>query len=259
MKTFKLFFVLWVMVGGTRLGYAEEWKEYKKSHFIIYYQSAPFDFVENVEQSAERYYEDIARNLGFTRYKGWAWDERAKIYIYDSAEHYVQEAKQASWSHGSVSPSGKVIRTFPMAHGFFDSTLPHEIGHIVFREFVGLEAQVPLWFEEGVAMYQEQAKRWGAHAAVREAIQNGTFIPLEELTIMVLRGKTDEALVQLFYAESASIVNFMMNELGKQRFVNFCRELQESKSFDWTLDSIYARFDTIEDLNKAWIKYLEQP
>jgi len=68
--------------------------------------------------------------------------------IYDNADDYVQAGKMASWSHGVASPKNKVIRTFPAAHGFFDSTLPHELGHIIFREFVGFKAQVPIWFEE---------------------------------------------------------------------------------------------------------------
>jgi len=202
------------------------WKEYKKSHFIVYYKKAPFDFVETVERAAEEYYVKISRNLGFTRYKGWSWDERAKIYIYDDADDYVESGKRAKWSHGVASPKDKIIRTFPSAHGFFDSTLPHELGHIIFREFIGFKARIPVWFEEGVAMRQEKAKRWGAERTVKKSLKNGTFIPLDELTQLRLYRDSDTALVSLFYAESASIVNFIINEYGKHRFVRLCRKLQ---------------------------------
>jgi len=235
---------------------AEEWNEYKRTHFIIYYKKAPLDFVKTVEETAEQYYREIAENLGFTRYKGWSWDDRAIIYIYDDAEDYVESGKQAGWSHGITSPRDKIIRTFPSAHGFFDSTLPHELGHIIFREFIGFRAQIPSWFEEGVAMYQEKAKRWGAHQEVRKFIKNGTFKPLSELSITRLRYKSSRELVNLFYTESASIVNFLISEYGQQRFVRLCRKLKGGGPFEWAVDEVYVRFKTIDDLNEAWVKYL---
>ena len=236
---------------------AREWKEHKRQHFIIYYKKAPFDFVQTVERTAEQYYVEITRNLGFTRYKGWNWDERAKIYIYDDMKDYVESSKQAGWSSGAASPKFKLIRTFPSAHGFFDSTLPHELGHIIFREFVGFKARVPAWFEEGVAMYQEKAKRWGSHDLVRKAIEDGTFKPLNELSLMRVRARTNMALVKLFYAESASVVNFMINEFGEQKFVRLCRKLKDGKPFSWAVDSVYVRFKNVDDLNDAWVKYLK--
>jgi len=236
----------------------EKWHEYKRNHFIIYYIDAPRGFVETVEDMAETYYDDITKNLGFTRYKGWTWDQRAKIYIYDDQEHYKKSLKMYRWSHGVASPKDKVIRTFPTAHGFFDSTLPHELGHIIFREFVGFKAHIPLWFEEGIAMYQEKAQRWGAHQTVRDAIEDETFIPLGRLSTTRLTNKTDPKKINLFYAESASVVNYLITEMGQYRFVRFCRALKKGKPFDWALDSIYVRFKNVEDLNRNWVKYLKR-
>ena len=237
--------------------YAEDWNEYKRQHFIIYYKNAPINFVETVEKASEEYYTEITSNLGFRRYKGWNWEDRAEIYIYDNAGDYVASGKQAGWSHGVASPRDKVIRTFPSAHGFFDSTLPHELGHIIFRELIGFEARIPAWFEEGVAMYQEKAQRWGSHVTVREAIKNGTFKTLDELSMVRLKYQSDKDLVNLFYAESASAVNFLISEYGDQRFVRLCRELKEGGPFDWAIDTVYVRFKSIADLNKAWVRYLE--
>ena len=255
LKVAAIIFFVFAFTGSSAC--AKEWKEYTRQHFIIYYKKAPFDFVQSVDRAAEQYYVEITRNLGFTRYKGWNWDERAKIYIYDDMEDYVELSKQAGWSSGAALPKLKTIRTFPSAHGFFDSTLPHELGHIIFREFVGFKAEVPVWFEEGVAMYQEKARRWGAHDFVRKAMEDGTFKPLNELSIMRVRARTDRALVELFYAESASVVNFMINELGDQRFLHLCRKLKDGKPFSWTIDSVYSRFKNVDDLNDAWVKYLK--
>ncbi len=236
---------------------ARDWEEYKKRHFVIYYNKAPQDFVENVEEAAEQYYDEITRNLGFRRYDNWTWEERAKIYIYNDADDYVASSKAAQWSHGVASPKDKIIRTYPAAHGFFDSTLPHELGHIIFREFIGFKARIPRWFEEGVAMYQEKAKRWGSNTDVLKAMDAGTFIPLDELTHTRLTRKTPTAKVQLFYAESASVVYYLISELGKQRFVRLSRKLQDGDDFEETFSSIYVRFKNFKKLNKAWVYYLK--
>jgi hypothetical protein len=233
----------------------DTWKEFRSEHFVIYYQEAPLTFVEDVAEAAGREYEDIARNLGFTRYQGWTWDKRAKIYIFDDQEHYIN-SQNPSWSHGVTSPRDKVIRTFPMANGFFDTILPHELGHVIFREFVGNETPIPLWLEEGVAMYQEKAKRWGANKTVQQAMREGQFIPLKELTLTTFPYDPDQQSVDLFYAEAASVVYYMITELGELRFMNFCRELKNRKLFDEAVHRAYIRFNNLDDLNKAWMRYL---
>jgi len=116
-----------------------------------------------VAKNSENSYKEIYSNLGFTRYRYWTAGNRTKIYIYDDVDDFVSNGGQAHWASGVASARSKVIQTFPAAHGFFDSTLPHELGHIIFREFIGHDVRVPLWFEEGVAMYQEKAKQPHAH------------------------------------------------------------------------------------------------
>jgi len=198
------------------------------------------------------------KNLGYRRRKSWTWDERAKIYIYDNADHYVESAKQARWSHGVASPKKKIIRTYPSAHGFFDSTLPHELGHIIFREFIGFKTIIPSWFEEGVAMYQEKAKRWGANETVKKSLEDGSFVPLDQLRFVRLNKNTEAKIVNLFYAESASIVYYMLSEWGHSRFVRFCRKLEDGFKFEEALKTIYVRFKSIDRLNKAWVSYLKK-
>ena len=64
--------------------------------------------------------------------------------------------------------------------------------------------------------------------------------------------------LELFYAESASIVYYMISELGEFNFVRFCRALKEGQGFEDALQNIYVRFRNLGDLNRAWLNYLEQ-
>ncbi len=236
---------------------SQKWEEQKGQNFIIYYRDVPQDFVDTVMTSAQEDFGTVTANLGISRYQGWSWDKRAIIYIYRDEEDYVQNGGQAGWSHGAALAEAKVIKTYPSAQGFFDSLLPHELGHIIFREFVGMSADAPLWFEEGVAMYQEKAKRFGSDRAVREAIEKGQFIPLTGLTDMRLYKDTDENTVQLFYAEAASAVYFLITELGEQHFHKFCLELKENTRFEDALRKIYVHIKSLEDLNTMWLRHIQ--
>ncbi len=63
--------------------------------------------------------------------------------------------------------------------------------------------------------------------------------------------------MNLFYAESASVVYYLISEMGSYRFVRFCRELKDTP-FENALSSVYSRFNNLERLNDSWIKYLKQ-
>lgn len=233
-----------------------QWKKYNSRYFVIYYKNAPVDFVESVAQTAGELYENIPRNLGFIRYQGWEYDDRAAVYIYDDQAEYQRYAKNMEWSGGLTNVGHKEIHTFPSAAGFFDSTLPHELAHLIFREYIG-NTRVPVWLDEGVAMYQEKAKRWGANKVVMQALKSGQFIPLSELTANRLRSEKNKEIINIFYAEAASIVYYMIVELGESRFENFCRKLSEGVAFEQALDTNYSRFKNIEDLNMRWVDYLK--
>ncbi len=232
-----------------------EWHEVKAEHFIVYYKNASARFVENTVSRAEEDYKATATSLGFTRYKGWTWNGRVKIYIYDNAEDY-KASSGLGWSAGSVQTRSKVISAYPSAHGFFDSTLPHEIGHIIFRDFVGEDAAVPLWLEEGVAMFQEESGRWGSDDEVRRIMEENKFISLADLTGLELNRNSDPELVRIFYVEAASLVSFLLDEGEMYRFARLCRELKSGTRFEWALKKAYMKYQTINALEAAWKDHL---
>jgi hypothetical protein len=255
----RLLMVIGICLIPARISAEEgKWHEFKSAHVLVYYKEIPLDFVKTVADSAEDAYRDITTRLGFYREHDWMTENRAKIYIYQDDQDYVHNAQQYQWSHGAASIRERTIRTFPSAHGFFDSTLPHELGHIIFHDYIGFDVEIPLWFEEGVAMNQEKAKRFGVNHEVLQALKNDQFISLTDLTNMRLYSESPADRVQLFYAESASIVNFMISELGENRFAKLCRELKDGRSFLDAIQASYVRFSNLNELNRAWVGYLQE-
>lgn len=247
------------LTGHVAFVQAKDWEISKGHHFSIYYRlDVPEDFVNTILDSAEDNYKLILENIGVSSYQGWAWENPVLIYIYRDQDDYIKNGGQAEWSHGAALVGTKTIRTFPSDQGFFDSLLPHELGHIVLHEYLGNYVDIPLWFDEGIAMYQEKAKRIGANKFVREVLSNGQFITLSQLSDMRLYINSDRKTVDLFYAESASIVNFMINELGRNSFYRFCQELKQHTKFLDALSKVYINIKDLDDLNKKWVNYLKE-
>ncbi|HQP91972.1 MAG TPA: hypothetical protein PLU24_04785, partial [Candidatus Omnitrophota bacterium] len=150
MKKIILLMVSCFIFSGFSLAEEDGFTEKKSTHFIVYYKEIPEEFADQVIEYGEKYYDELTEKLGFTRYDYWTWDKRAKIYIYPDQESYIKATGQPAWSGGVAAYDQKTIWSFPREAGFFDSLLPHELGHIIFREVIGYR-QVPLWLEEGVA------------------------------------------------------------------------------------------------------------
>lgn len=237
---------------------AADWNTDKSTHFIIYYKNAPDRFLDELIDQAEGYYNKIADDLGFRRYNFWLWDNRAKIYIYDNAQDYQIATGKPSWSSGCAYPREKVIHTFPYAKNFFNTILPHEMGHIIFREFVGFDnPAIPVWLEEGVASYQQDLRFSTAGIMIKEALAKNRFIPLKKLAELDPLSMTDTELVNLFYAESVSILDYLVKEFGQDRFMLFCQGLRDKQNLEKALLLAYP-FKNIEELDKEWCRHLNR-
>jgi hypothetical protein len=231
--------------------------ENKSTHFIVYSDpDVPKDFVKTMLDYAERYYKELTEKLGFTLFDYWTWDNRAKIYIYADQESYVRETGQPSWSGGIAAYDQKKIWTYPRGAGFFDSLLPHELGHIIFREVIGARA-VPLWLEEGVASYLEVAKRFGSEQMVMSALQGNTFISLTDLSRIDGHALRSGGNVELFYAESISVIKYLLEKFGVDRFNRLCEKIRDGRKIDDALVFAYFDIRSVEDLGKFWEQSLK--
>lgn len=234
-----------------------EWNVEKSTHFIIYYKHAQKAFVDELIVQAENYYNKIADDLGFRRFNFWLWENRAKIYIYDDREDFHASTGFVTWSAGLAITKLKTIHTYPYAKGFFETILPHELGHIVFREFVGFDnLLVPIWLDEGIACFLEKDRAALAGKIIKPAIADDTFIPIQDLTALKPQSMQDNQKINLFYAESVSIVHYLIKEFGKDNFIIFCQRIRDGKNLVEAVRSIYS-FNNLDELNANWKKFAE--
>jgi len=228
----------------------------KGTHFIVHYRAAPEAFAQKVLSEAERDYEKITDDLGLLRRDFWLWDNRATIYVCDDATQYQQAAKMPAWSAGASLPKEKVVYVFQGKENLFESVLPHELGHIIFREFVGFDnPAVPLWMDEGAASYQQG--RLNFRPALEALIRKrGGLIPLDELGSLKPHEMADREDVEQFYAEAASVIDFLIHSFGKENFVIFCRSLRDTRDLSRALSYSYTIRD-IRELDRRWQAYVK--
>jgi hypothetical protein len=228
------------------------WQAQKSQHFVVYYQDAPADFTEELIERAEDYYNGIMDEFGYRRSDFWSWDKRARIYLYKDAEDFQQATRRSFWAGGVALIGSREIKTFVGQESFFDTVLPHEMTHIIFREFVGDKAVFPLWIEEGVACSQEKASLSFYLQMSRKSVSENKYIKLGELSALNDAGQADPA---LFYSESAALVVFLLRSQGQESFWDFSRALRDGADWKKALLSIYD-FNSLEEMEKAWKIFL---
>jgi len=135
------------------------------------------------------------------------------------------------------------------------SILPHEMAHIIFREFIGLNVKLPLWFDEGVACSQEKVNLSERLQFAKHLVKSKMYIPVKRLSEI-----SDYNLVvpKVFYSEAASLVVFLLEEYGGEKFLDFSRRLRDdNEGWRETLSRVY-RFTDIEDFQAQWQAYLKK-
>ncbi len=234
---------------------AQEWQELKSEHFLVFFLDDKA-FAKEVSLKAEEYYRTIASELGYQRYSGfWTWDNRVKIYIYPDKAAFAAATGEKEWSEGMADYFNKKIVSYVWNEGFLEALLPHEITHLIFRDFVGMGGAIPLWLDEGVAQWMEPKKREVLHAAMQNLIARGEILSLDKMMNLDIRQVTSTALVQTFYVEAASLVGFLVKQYGSDDFIGFCRQLRDKRNVGEALTFAYPM--TVRDLEKLEQKWLE--
>jgi hypothetical protein len=235
---------------------AENWKELKGEHFLVFYLENPV-FAQEVLTRAERYYQRIASDLGYSRYANfWQWENRAKIYIYRNHAEFLSATGKSPWIHGTAFYDKREIVSYKWDQGFLDMLLPHELSHLIFRDFVGFKGEVPLWLDEGVAQWEEIQRRKQAIEAVKVLITKKEYVPLRELTRIDSSSEKDPVLSAKLYAQAASLVGYLIEKYGPSKFAMFCQQLRDGQSLDAALSFAYTgSIQNTEELEKKWSQH----
>ena len=250
--------------GGCPFAYAKEkdFRQLRSEHFIIdYKEEVDESYVRKIKRIAEQYYRVITQQFNFYRDKSWVWENRAKVFIANDRDDYLESFECSPWSTACVDYYGKIIYTY-LDQEKFTPVFVHELTHIIFREYIG-EGKLPLWLDEGVAVYMEDKYAHtysGGTAFLKQKIREDSYIKFSELdsiTVQSLNSKGQEY-VNLFYLESFSIINFITKKYGKYKFADFLRGLRKGQRVEEALAKVFYDFKDLNKMEAKWKDYYQK-
>lgn len=235
----------------------EPWQELKGDHFIVYHLGDG-RFAEDLLGKAEAYYRNISNDLGYQRYSNfWQWENRVKIYIYKTQQDFLKASGRQEWSHGYASYTKKEIRSYLWAEGFLDALLPHEITHLVFRDYVGFQGEIPVWLDEGVAQWEEPQKRAIVQQVMKSYLHDEKGFKFDDLMTLDIRTVDFAPSVELFYVQAMSIIDFLISRFGADQFIFFCRQLRDGKTINEALRFAYpTQIRNTQQMEEKWKEFV---
>ncbi len=210
----------------------------ENEHFIIHSYDPSID-IKNIKKLSEEAYSVITKDIGLdSQFTG---ENKIKVYIYQNRKKYQEVTGRPSWSIGCNDEENFEIHhmNFRLSEG-----IPHELTHLIFKanfppkkgkEITTGWMVIPNWIHEGFAVYEEQKFDDSYVKNVlepkMEAFKQGKYLGVEDLTTTVLDNKSLSE-VREWYAESLSVVTYLIEEYGKSKFFELCSYLSQGVLLD---------------------------
>jgi hypothetical protein len=188
-----------------------------------------------------------------------AYPERpVKIYIYASTSD-LQGAMISSqeWTGGVAFTEFSIIAISipPSELDWGKRALVHELTHLVVHQATfSPYGQLPLWLDEGLAMYSEGELDPVFRSYLDEAILEGKLISVRSLC-SPFSAYSEKA--SLSYAQSYSLVEYLLDNYGQGKMLDLLTLLKEGSTYDEALTGVYG-FD-IDGLDARWRATLTTP
>ncbi|MDD5132062.1 MAG: peptidase MA family metallohydrolase [bacterium] len=210
---------------------------------------------EGIESTYQKIIEDLRYEIKPAK--------KIKIYIFKDKEEYQNKIRQPMWSVGRVIYNKNSFYSYEGVN--LAGLIPHEITHLLLYNFMDRQYE-PVsmrWLSEGLAMYEEskivQSSLVSILRGKLELLKKGRQFSMQDLLLAEVLKTRQADLINLWYAQSFSMVEFMITQLGKDNFNRFCLSLRESNDVEKALKNTYGdKFNTLDDFQKQWEKYIQK-
>lgn len=181
------------------------------------------------------------------------------IYVYNSARDMGPALQQrASGYDDYVRTLGVAVSHDTLLLLGDDSnylgTLAHELTHLVVHQATDNPyAGVPRWLDEGLAMYAEEGLPPDNQRALDEGIRNNELLSIQSMSSY--SGNADE--VDLYYGEVYAVVDFVLNEYGRESLQELLAIFAEGARQEDALQEVLGV--GLQELDALWRESLGLP
>jgi hypothetical protein len=221
------------------------WQSISRGQLTFHWYDGLRAFAQELLNSAA----DSLDRLGVTT--GVAPESPIDMYIYASAADLRQAVLyEPGWTGGLAYADHNIliIGISPEQIDWGKKTEAHELTHVLVGHLTfSCLGSVPTWLNEGIAVYAEGELSAGSKKALQDAIDDDRLI-----SVRALSGGFSEhpAQANLSYAQSYSLVNFLVEEYGADRLLALFRDLRDGMTIDDALTDVYGF--GVEGLEDEW-------
>jgi hypothetical protein len=236
------------------------WKLSETTNFRIYHNQSR-EYAETVARICEHTRVEMQKKWFGTT--GPDWNPRCDVFLYATGEEYSQATQVPPKSPGHSSfrfdeNDGHITVRRMDLHcdniNLLKYVLPHETTHTVLAGNFG-ERPIPRWADEGMAVLTEPDDKVETHLRnLPQHRQKRELFPLRQLLHMTEYPlELGEGYVGAFYAESVSLVEYLVRLKGAQVFTQFVREGMYS-GYENAMQRYYG-FRTFNEMEEQWVQF----
>jgi len=173
------------------------------------------------------------------------------VYVYPNYEDLRDSILfEPSWSGGFSIPGYDIVA---VGSSGFDAnwdqnTVVHELTHVLVHHVTfSCLSYVPRWLDEGLAVYSEGPLDPQFQEPFDQAIQDNTLLSVRVISVPFAEVRDT---VDLSYAQSYSLVDFLIKTYGKDNMTALLTALRDGATTDDALTQTYGF--NIEGLEDAW-------
>ena len=224
---------------------SHDWHSLDSDQVTIFWYEGDLSFVQDLVDAADEALERLAGEIGV------ALEQPVKLYIYASSGDlrnaliYPQE-----WTGGLAFPGygTVIIGISPDNLAWGKRAIAHEMGHLVVHQALpGFYGHLPVWLDEGLAMDAEGDLRPDLQTMLNKAIAHDTLFSVRSISSSF---PTDPDEARLCYAESYSLVQFLIDTYGSDKILNLLAVLNEGNTYDDAMLEVYDF--NVDGLNAIW-------
>jgi len=221
-------------------------------------ESAPFIVVcadrslaAQVTEALDLHFSELAPEFGV---RGFA--APCTVTIHPTKERYLEATGVEAWAPARTTWKSQIgrllvqeINTYRGCPQLLSSVLRHELAHLLLAAALDYPRSIPLWANEGAAVMTEPGFK---HAYYRRhllrAAQQRRLFPIDEL--LALQAYPSDDRVDVFYAQSHSLVQYLVARASLERFIAFLRELRIAPG--WETWKRFYRIGGALQLEREW-------
>jgi hypothetical protein len=225
------------------------WHSLTEGKITIYWYEGTKSFAQEQMAVAQQALDRLARDTG-------AYLEKpAEIYVYANTKDlqgamiYPQE-----WTGGAAFTRYGVIAIgiSPIELSWGKRAIAHELTHLVIHQMtLNPYNELPVWLDEGLAMYTEGPLESEYVAFLNKAIAEGSLISVRSLSSPFSAYAEKST---LSYAQSYSLVDFLIASYGQGKMLELLSTFREGSGYDVALEEAY-KFD-MDGLDALWREYI---